>query len=102
MERTLWIYTNLGFQLNQLVDAGEKISLEITLERLREKSILEYLIKKFDTKINIDMFTQTEYYDIENTFNTYWLCNLENKLRIKNNGLCLLIAYCLQKVNEIL
>ena len=101
MEQTLLIYTNLGFQLNQLIDAGEKIAIEITLEKLREKSIVEYLKQTFDSKIDLNIFTQTEYNEVEDTFNTYWFGIDENrKFGINSNGLCLLIAYCFQKINE--
>jgi len=101
MDRTLLIYTNFGFQLNKLVDAEEKISVEITLAKLRERSILEYLKQTFDSKINLNIFSQAEYHEVEETFNTYWFNIDENKkFGINKNGLCLLISYCLQKIQE--
>jgi hypothetical protein len=101
MEQSLAIYLNIGSQINQLIDAGEKITLEITLEKLREKSILDYLKQTYDSKIDLNISTQTEYNEVEDTFNAYWFgINERRKFGINNNGLCLLIAYCFQKVNE--
>lgn len=47
MEREILKYTNIGLQLCHLLDTGETLDINVTLQKLHEKSIVEYLKHAF-------------------------------------------------------
>ena len=49
-------YTFLGFHFNSLVDAGEHLDLKETHEKIRSKSLFQWLKAKYDRSVDISLF----------------------------------------------
>jgi len=90
-------YTFLGFHLNSLVDAGEFLDLKATHEKIRSKQLFDWLTTMYGDKIDISLYDKTQLNKIEDFFKSLSITTDEaRKMGIEKNGLCLLIAYCLE------
>lgn len=94
-------YTYLGFYLNSLVDSGEFISLsEIKIE-ISKRSVLIFLKSKYEDKFDISLYTKAELETLEDFFNGLNdVVDEQRKMGIEKNGLCLLIAYCFEALQN--
>jgi len=96
-------YTNIIFKINSLIDQSEIINLNETIEKIKEYNVLNWLEEKFDNRLIFDILSKEDRNEIEIYFEAMWKgVNEKDKFCIENNGLCLLIAYCLQKIKEII
>jgi hypothetical protein len=95
-------YTNIILKINSLIDQGEIIDLNETIEKIKEQNLFNWLEEKFENRLILDALTKEDRNEIEIYFHSVWQGVNENKIVIKNNGLCLLIAYCLLKIREII
>lgn len=90
-------YTFLGFYFNALVDEGESLDLQETHEKIRSKSLFKWLKEKYADSLDISLFSETELNQIEAFFDSLSVSvNERKKMGVENNGLCLLVAYCLE------
>jgi hypothetical protein len=83
--------------LSEIIDGGEKVSLEEVKSQIDNKNILQYLINKYKNKyddIKIKDMTDWRIEEINNSiYENYHSSHNINKLPIyKNNGLCFLIG----------
>ena len=90
-------YTFLGFYFNSLVDEGETLNLQETHEKIRSKSLFTWLKNNYGDKLDISLFSQDNLNSIESFFESLSVAtNERRKMGIEHNGLCLLVAYCLE------
>lgn len=86
----------MGFYFNSLVDSGEILDLKETHQKLREGKLFEWLLSKYSEQLDISLYTSEELNDMEKFFQGLSETTDESrKMGIVNNGLCLLVAYCL-------
>lgn len=94
-------YTYLGFYLNSLVDSGEFISLSEVKIEISKRTVLSFLKSKYEDKFDISLYTKAELETIEDFFNGLnHAVDEQRKMGIEKNGLCLLIAYCLEALQN--
>ena len=90
-------FTSLGFYLNSLIDKGEFIELEETRDHIENKSLFSWLKKKYEYSMDISLYTSEELNEIIVFFEG--LSNTEDEEKtfgVSKNGLCFLLAYCLE------
>ena len=94
-------FTFLGFHLNSIKDSGLDLNLEETEKHLDKKTLFPFLKEKFGSSLDISIYTPTEIEEMEEFFSgLYCSVDAERKFGIKNDGLSLLIAYCLEGVQQ--
>ncbi len=90
-------FTFLGFYFNSLVDSGEFLDLKETHNKIRIKKLFEWLMSIYSDKLDISLFTKDQLDKIETFFESLSIATDEaRKMGIEKNGLCLLVAYCLE------
>ena len=90
-------YTFLGFYFNSLVDDGETLNLEETHQKIRSKTLFNWLQVKYPDRLDISIFSPDGLNNIESFFESLSIAtNEKRKMGIQKNGLCLLVAYCLE------
>ena len=90
-------FTFLGFFLNSLVDDGKFLDLQETHERIRDRSIFDWLKEKFGEDIDISIYSKEDLNKLTNFFESLSFgTDEQRKMGITKNGLCLLVAYCLE------
>ena len=94
-------FTYLGFIFNALLDEGKFLNLSETHKKIEEKQLFEWLTERFDENIDIGLFSKEELNEIEDFFLSLSICVDENKkMGVFNNGLCLLVAYCFEALQN--
>jgi|GEM_PF-1290903 len=89
-------YTFLGFYLNSLVDEGETLEQE-THQKIRSRTLFPWLMDKYGDRLDISLFSPENLNSIESFFEDLSVATNESrKMGIEHNGLCLLVAYCLE------
>lgn len=90
-------FTFLGFHFNSLVDAGEILDLKTTHEKIRSKQLFKWLKIRYGNRLDISLFNKIQLGEIESFFESLSVATDESrKMGIEKNGLCLLVAYCLE------
>jgi hypothetical protein len=90
-------FTFLGFYFNSLVDAGEFLDLQETHNKIRSKQLFDWLMSMYSDRLDISLFTKKQLGVIEDFFEGLSTTTDEaRKMGIEKNGLCLLVAYCLE------
>lgn len=90
-------YTFLGFHFNSFIDNGDVLDLKETHKRIRDKAIFPWLKDKYGDRLDISLFSPEDLNSFEAFFESLSISTDENKkMGVKNNGLCLLLAYCLE------
>ena len=94
-------FTILGYYFNSLVDSGEILDLEETHKIIKRKSLFPWLKHKFEDRVDISLYSEKEINEIEEFFASLSSAvDEEKKMGICKNGLCLLVAYCFEGVQQ--
>lgn len=94
-------YTFLGFYLNSIIDNGGFVELEIIQSKINDKAVLSYLKEKFGDELDISLYTEPEISKLEEYFyNLHSAVDARRKFGIEKNGICLLVAYCLNALQN--
>ncbi|WP_337043656.1 hypothetical protein [Emticicia sp. 17c] len=92
-------YTLLGFRINSLIDKGETLSLKETHKHIREKTLFAWLDKKYGKVLDFGSYPDS--IEIEEFFEGLSVAVDEGrKMGIYKNGLCLLVAYCFEALQQ--
>jgi hypothetical protein len=90
-------FTFLGFYFNSLVDSGEFLDLRATHNKIRSKQLFNWLMTMYSDRLDISLFSREQLNEIEDFFESLSIVTDEaRKMGIEKNGLCLLVAYCLE------
>ena len=94
--------TYLSFCFNSLLDQDFKISpLEIK-KHIEDKSIFEWLKIEFNDKIDLSLYEAEDKRVLLELFNDLALAvNEKRKFDVENNGLSLLLAYCIEGIQRL-
>ncbi|GAA4334278.1 hypothetical protein [Flaviaesturariibacter amylovorans] len=91
------LYTFMGFHLNALVDQGEHLDYGETTLFIDNRRVIPWLHEKFPGELDLSLFSPDELDRAERYFESMAnAVDAERKFGVKKNGLCLLIAYCLE------
>jgi hypothetical protein len=95
--------TFLGFYLNGALGSGkyEDISIEEVKERIRDRTIFDYLKTKLGSDVDITALSHEE----RRVLNEEWTDMADaideaRKMGVDRNGLCLLMAYILEGIQR--
>jgi hypothetical protein len=92
-------FSSLAAQLVSLLDAGKKLDMDETHQHIRNKTIFPWLQEKFPDRIDLSSHEPEDITLMEHQFNTWsHIIDERRAMEVKHNGLCLLIAYCLEAI----
>lgn len=90
-------YTFLGFHFNSLVDNGKSLDLRETHQQIRDRNLFNWLSEKFGDEIDLSLYSEDDLNEILDFFGSISeVTDERRKMGITKNGLCLLVAYCLE------
>ncbi|KAA5544849.1 hypothetical protein [Adhaeribacter rhizoryzae] len=90
-------FTFLGFYFNSLVDSGEFLDIKETHSKIQNKELFNWLKAKYSDRLDISLFNKEQLNEIEDFFESLSIATDEKrKMGIEKNGLCLLVAYCIE------
>jgi hypothetical protein len=96
--------TYLTYELNGLVDREYSIPMKETLSFCEQKTIFEELGRRFTFKeagLDLSLLKNGERKELADTFQERALAGEEREhYNVENNGLCLLIAYAQELINQ--
>lgn len=94
-------FTYLGFYFNMLVDNGDFLELSETHDKLDNRGLFIWLKSIYGERLDISLYTKEELNYIEDFFgNLSNAVDEESKMGIRKNGLCLLVAYCFEGIQQ--
>lgn len=94
-------FTFLALQMNRLLDKAETLDLEETHRQIQKNKLFSWLEEIFEGSIDLSLYTDSDRKEIGSFFNGLSsTVDEERKMYVHNNGLCLLIAYCLEGINQ--
>jgi len=94
-------YTYLAFNLNSLLDGGSLLDYDETVAHIGDGTLFGWLEEKFRNKIDLSLLDVTDAATVLEHFQS--LANAvdaERKFGVRKNGLCLLIAYCVECIQQ--
>ncbi len=94
--------TYLGFQLNTALSTRkyDHISIESIKGYIRSKSVFDYLIEQVED-LRISLLTEDEKTELLEEWGDFIDCiDEKRKMGIENGGLCLLLAYVFQSIQD--
>jgi hypothetical protein len=98
------LLTYLTFELNMLIDGGHTMPLKEVKQLCEEKKILEELERRFpfkETGLDLSLLKAEDRRELHGIFEDMAIAiNERRKLGIKDNGLCLLIAYAQEQIQR--
>jgi hypothetical protein len=96
--------TYLTYELNGLVDRGHSIPLKETLESCQQETMFEELERRFafkETGLDLSLLKLEERKELADAFRERALAGGEREYyNVERNGLCLLIAYAQDLINQ--
>jgi hypothetical protein len=93
-------YTFLAFEINALLDLGLSASVEDVLNRLDDGTIIDWLATTFEGKVDLSLYGAAERETMAEELVQMTAANARKKFGVERNGLCLLVAYCLQILQQ--
>jgi hypothetical protein len=83
--------TYLAFELNHLLDRGLSTDLSETKRRVDDGTVLDWLSRQYgpESGFGLDLFASL-----------LSVTNERRKMGVENNGLCLLLGYCIEGVQQ--
>jgi hypothetical protein len=94
-------FLSLAGQLLSLIDNGKKLDISATHKQIREKTIFGTLTEQFGSRIDVSSFTKKEQAEMMEFFGTLsQVVDERRKMGVEHNGLCLLLAYCIEAMEE--
>ena len=98
-------YTNLAFWLNGAIDRGQRADLDQTHRRCLNGEAFDFIDSMLpwpDADLSLHKNDPNIVADINERFGS--LANAidhERKFMVKNEGLCLLVAYCIESIQQL-
>jgi len=93
-------YTNLAFQLIGIIDtpSNRPISREFIRDLISKGTIFEFLEDEYH--FDISLWNETEKRALLKQWREFVDAYIDHKLCVENNGLCLLLAYLLEAIQQ--
>jgi hypothetical protein len=93
--------TFLSFYLNSLLDQELKLDYRETIEQIEKRSIFDWLKIKFEDKIDLSLYESADKEALLELFNNLMDVDARRKFVVENNGISLLLAYCIEGIQEL-
>ena len=96
-------FTSLAFELNHLLDSGLSTDLSETKQRVENRTVLDWLSARYgpDYRFDISLHSDDDRRELLDFFNSLLeVTDERRKMGIENNGLCLLLGYCVEGAQE--
>ncbi|MDD2625776.1 MAG: hypothetical protein PHR55_03360 [Bacilli bacterium] len=94
--------TFLAFYINSLLDQGIDLDYNKTLFHIDNGTILEWLKDEFEDKLDLSLYEYEDKKIIVELFQElYNVVNARKKFLVENNGLSLLLAYCIEGIQRL-
>lgn len=92
-------YTIFAFELNHLIDRGEKLSFQEVSDHIKDGSLFDWLKK--DHGVDVSIITNADRKEMLEFFESLY-ANVDSgrKFGVENEGLNLLLAYCIEWFQE--
>ena len=92
-------FSSFAKQLVSLLDAGKKLDIDETHQHIRDNTLFTWLETKFPDRIDLSQHDDSDLALMHAQFaNWSKVVDERRRLEIKHNGICLLIAYCIEAV----
>lgn len=94
--------TFLAFYLNGAIDTGRygDITCEQVREEIEAKTIFDFLNTRLGNDIDLSIFDTVKRKELENEWWDMLGIRARRKFGVENNGLCLLVAFCLEGIQQ--
>jgi len=96
-------FTSLALELNHLLDNGLSTDLSETKRRIEDHTVLDWLSQKYwpDHGFDISLHSPEDRRELLDFFNSQLFAyNERRKMGVENNGLCLLLGYCIEGAQQ--
>ena len=95
-------WTQLLFRLNALIDEGESVGVNEVSDHIQDGTLFQWLAERFP-RLDLSLYQPNVLYPAEVMLEV--LQRIDNaagasKFRVSNNGLCQLLAYGLQALQQ--
>lgn len=95
-------FTFLAFYLNSLLDDKRVLDIRETKNRINDGTLFDWLKNKFGNDIDFSLYTDDDKKVLIELFQSLVdAVDEKRKMGVKNNGLALLIAYCLEGIQRL-
>ena len=95
-------YTQLGFAVSALLDKGEKLGYEETVEHIANGTLFGWLKDRFGDTIDLSLYGAPDWSAVLARFSAFAdAVDSRRKFGAGRNGLALLAAYCFAGLQEI-
>ncbi len=95
-------FTFLSFSLNSLLDQKKFVDIKEIEDHIEDGSIFVFLKEKFGDEVDLSLYGEEERKDLIEFFKS--LLNAvdpRRKFGVENNGITLLLAYCIEGIQEL-
>jgi len=96
-------FTHLAFELNHLLDSGLSADLSETKRRVDDRTVLDWLSEQYgaDYYFDISLYSPEDRREVLDLFvDLLVVTNERRKMGVENNGLCLLLGYCIEGIQQ--
>jgi hypothetical protein len=94
--------TFLAFYLNGAIDTGKysNITCEQVREAIETRTVFDFLDSHLGMDIDLSIFSAERRKELEEEWNDMLAIRARKKFGVENNGLCLLVAFCLEGIQQ--
>jgi hypothetical protein len=97
--------TYLAFELNHLLDRGLSTDLSETKRRVDDGTVLDWLSRQYGPEsgfgLDLSLYSDEDRRGVLDLFASLLsVTNERRKMGVENNGLCLLLGYCIEGVQQ--
>jgi hypothetical protein len=101
MDAIVW-FCHIARRANMLLDRGERLDLNETKQHISNGSLLTWLDEGFPS-MNADLssISAADQAEVYERFKDMAVRGTEQKYGVSRNGLALVVAYCIQAIQEL-
>jgi hypothetical protein len=94
--------TFLGFYLNGAIDSGkyDDITCEQVRTAIEKRTIFDFLNAHLGIDIDLSIFDVKKRKELEEEWYEMLAIRARKKFGVENNGLCLLVAFCFEGIQQ--
>jgi len=94
-------FTLLSFHFNSLIDQGEFLDIKETYQKIDSGELFNWLKEKFSNRLDLSLYDEDDRKYFTNFFGSlYNAVDAERQFGVIKNGLCLLLAYCIEGIQQ--
>jgi hypothetical protein len=95
-------FTSLGFHLNALLDRGKALDIDDTRKHVSDGSLFGWLKESFGDDLDLSLYRPDDEAVVLELFGSLSnAVNSRRKFGVEQNGLALVVAYCLEGLQQL-